>query len=76
MVNEKKFRVALINRGMNQTDLAMRLGIHPTTLTGIVRGWGKARPDIRQRMSEILEVPESEIFSSDDSTAPQPNPTN
>lgn len=62
MVDQTNFRIALIKAGLSQNDLAMRLGIHPNTLSGVVRGWKKMDPSLSQKISEILEVPESEIF--------------
>jgi transcriptional regulator with XRE-family HTH domain len=54
MINLSHLRAELARRGVNQTQLAARLGIPPTTLSGWLRQLYPGPDDLRARIEAAL----------------------
>lgn len=54
MINLNLLRVELARRGMNQTQLASKLGIPPTTLSGWLRQLYPGPDDLKARIETTL----------------------
>ena len=50
----RALRVALLQRGMTQLDLARKLQVPPTTLSGWLRSAHPAPADLDDRIAEVL----------------------
>ncbi|RXZ00951.1 helix-turn-helix domain-containing protein [Fictibacillus sp. S7] len=48
--------------GLSQTQLGLRLGIHPTNITMVERGHRRAWPKLRKQLAEALGVVEEDLF--------------
>ena len=56
MIALTELRAALARRGMNQTQLAAKLGIPPTTLSGWLRHLYAGPDDLRPRIEAALDL--------------------
>ncbi|UOQ44581.1 helix-turn-helix transcriptional regulator [Halobacillus salinarum] len=50
-------------RGLTQTQLGLRLGIHPTNITMVEREHRRAWPKLRIKLAEELGVSVDELFN-------------
>jgi transcriptional regulator with XRE-family HTH domain len=57
-------KVLLFRRGISQAKLARESGIDPSRLSRLIHGEATARASERRRISNFLQVHESEIFLS------------
>lgn len=48
--------------GLEQAEVARRVGVSPTALSRIERGTQLPWPALRARLSEFYGIPESELF--------------
>lgn len=51
---------------MKQKDLAMLLGIKPTTLPSVENGWVAPWPKLRKDAARVLGCTQEELFGPDD----------
>lgn len=51
--------------GLSQTEFGRRIGISPTCITQIERGYRKPWPKIRRQLTELLNMAEEELFDSE-----------
>ena len=65
MVNEMQFRIALVERGLSQNKLAVKLGIHPSVLSACVRGYRQIEAELRKKICKELEVEPDRLFSTE-----------
>jgi putative transcriptional regulator len=49
-------------KGISQTQLGIKLGIHPTNITMVEREHRRAWPKLRKQIAEELGVVEGELF--------------
>lgn len=54
MMTETMFKVALLRAGMTQHQLALRLGLHPSTVSRIVAGMFVPPPEIQTAFRAAL----------------------
>jgi transcriptional regulator with XRE-family HTH domain len=52
-------------KGLSQTKLGLRLGIHPTNITMVEREHRRAWPKLRKQLAEELNVVEDQLFDKD-----------
>lgn len=52
-------------KGLSQTQMGLRLGIHPTNITMVERGHRTAWPKLRKQLAELLGVVEGELFDEE-----------
>jgi predicted transcriptional regulator len=55
-VDQKKLKVALVERALSQWQLARRLGLAPSSLSDYVRGARPAPADLQQRVERELRM--------------------
>src|SRR5262249_36077736 len=55
-------KTALVAAGITQTEFAPTVGVSVNTFRQVVNGHQAAWPSLRQRVSERLQRPESELF--------------
>ncbi|MEM5008355.1 helix-turn-helix transcriptional regulator [Priestia megaterium] len=49
-------------KGLSQTQLGIRLGIHPNNITMVEREHRRAWPKLRKQIAQELDVPEEQLF--------------
>jgi len=67
MFNEKHFRVALAKKETSQIALAKKVGVDPSYLSRIVRGWAEPKTKIKHRIAKSLQVNVDELFPNSES---------
>jgi transcriptional regulator with XRE-family HTH domain len=58
----QRVKVLLAERDLRPCDAAQQLGVTPASFSQVVNGRVTAWPALRARMSELFDVPESELF--------------
>ncbi|EGL83659.1 helix-turn-helix domain protein [Caldalkalibacillus thermarum TA2.A1] len=53
------------SRGLSQVELAERLGVHPTIIVHIERGYRKPYPKIREALADFFGISEARLFHED-----------
>ncbi len=62
-MNELQFRIALLKNNISQNELARRIGVHPMTVSSVVRGHRNAEPTLRRKIASTLNVSEKKLFN-------------
>lgn len=57
---------ARIKKGLNQSDLARILGVHPETIRGIERGRRTPSLKLALKLSKILNISIEKLLEKDD----------
>lgn len=52
-------------KGMSQAELGRRLGVHPSNLSRVERGFQRPWPKLRRELAQLFEVPEEVLFEAD-----------
>jgi putative transcriptional regulator len=52
-------------KGISQTQLGLKIGIHPTNITMVERGHRRAWPKLRKQIAEELGVLEELLFDEE-----------
>jgi transcriptional regulator with XRE-family HTH domain len=58
-----RLKLALLRRGISQTQLAQAIDRTPAHVSRLVRGHVKARARDRRKIASFLGVPETQLFS-------------
>ena len=69
MIDELKLRIALLQRGISQARLAQKIGISPSVMSSLVRGYRKSEPKLRQKISQELNIREDLLFIKEEPKA-------
>jgi Zn-dependent peptidase ImmA (M78 family)/transcriptional regulator with XRE-family HTH domain len=71
-VNPKMITVAAQSRGMNYAQLAEKINVEPGTLSKIVNGNLKVKPEILAALSDVLEFPIEFFYEEINVLSPNP----
>jgi transcriptional regulator with XRE-family HTH domain len=55
-------KTELAKRGLTQTGFATQVRVSPATLNQVLNGRSSPWPDLRRRIAEALDLPESDLF--------------
>lgn len=58
-----KIKLFRMQQDLRAIDLSRKLGIHPSVLSVVEAGKGKASDAVRLKLAEFYGIPEEEIFS-------------
>lgn len=69
----KELRVGILLSGKRHYELAQEAGMHPSTLSKLLNGIDKAKPNDPRimRIAEIVGVPSEKAFVADSDHSPQ-----
>lgn len=59
-----RLKIFLLENKLSQRDLAFGTGISEDRISQAIR-YGKTNPEIREKISKFLRMPESELFSQE-----------
>ena len=57
-----RLKVALLKRGISESQLARAIGAHPSTISRIIQGHTKPRPGDRRKIARVLGIPVRKLF--------------
>jgi len=60
----KALRIAIINRGLKQYELAKRIGVDEARMSGFVHARLEPTSKQKRQLSRILKAPVAELFPS------------
>ena len=58
----KKLKIAMIENGVRNFDLAKHLDVDPSVVSKIVNGWIDPDEKLKERIAEYLKVPVESIW--------------
>lgn len=61
-MNEREYRLALLNRGLKNIEVAKALGWYPQRLSALVNGYRKASHDEAAALCKFLRLPKKTLF--------------
>ena len=61
--NVTKLKIEIVKRGINQRELAKKIGIHETLLSLIANGHFNANSSQKAKIARALKTPVAEVFS-------------
>ncbi|MCL4708368.1 helix-turn-helix transcriptional regulator [bacterium] len=64
-MNERAYRLILLDRGMKNVEIAKGLGWRPQRLSHLVNGYRKATPSEAAALCKFLRVPRKSLFPDD-----------
>lgn len=65
MALNKRLRIATMERGITQVELAKRVGIHETRLSKIARGYLEPNDGEKRAIAKVLRTSVDQIFGSE-----------
>jgi transcriptional regulator with XRE-family HTH domain len=60
----KRLKVAMIEKGVRNFDLAKHLGVDPAKVSRIINDWTEPDEALRERIAAFLDVPEETLWST------------
>lgn len=63
-MNEREYRLALLNRGLKNIEVAKALGWYPQRLSALVNGYRKANNNEAAALCKFLRLPKKILFPS------------
>jgi transcriptional regulator with XRE-family HTH domain len=65
----KALRIAIINSGLRQYDVAKRVGVGEARMSGFVHGRFEPTQDEKKRIAKVLKVAVHDLFQSESAVA-------
>lgn len=65
----KALRIAIVNRGLKQYELAKRIGVDESRMSGFLHCRLEPTPKQKRAMARILKTPAAELFPSTDAVS-------
>lgn len=62
-------RIAIVSSGIPQYEVAEKVGIHRTTLSHIIHGGERAKPEVREALARVLNTTVEALWPEDEDVA-------
>ena len=72
-MRRRRLRAARLEKELTVAELARRTGLHPTVIFELESGRRKAYPKYKKLLSEVLGVPSTQLFGSEEDERKQDN---
>jgi transcriptional regulator with XRE-family HTH domain len=59
-----RLKLALLERGISQLQLALDIGYDPSLISKVIRGWERPSRQLAEDVARYLDLPIAELFDS------------